>query len=342
MNINREELEIAIEAAAVNRENLLIVGMPGNGKTQITKQVVQQITDYQDLWHPAISNPTDFQGFPTIAEGIARFVPFSHLKALVDYQGDEPYVVIIDDLIQASTAVKAALMQVIEERRIGEHIISPNAVFIMLSNDVTHKAGGTGMIEPLKSRATIYHFALTPDEWVQWAHKQHLRSTVPSYIRFRPEALNNFTPSTNFNQSPNPRTWEKLSHRLDALDNLNATTNLRIATAEGLIGSYGAEYIAFETMAAKLPDPKEVLRDPTIFSHDDNDPSITYALTGAVASLATVKNFKQVIKFSKTIPESFGINLISDAISTCPDIVQTQAFGDWSLENADLYGDLMD
>ena len=56
--INREQLINAVKMALLAKENIMIVGPPGCGKTEITEQVTRAITPHVYVGTPAVEDPT--------------------------------------------------------------------------------------------------------------------------------------------------------------------------------------------------------------------------------------------------------------------------------------------
>lgn len=95
-----------LKTAITSKLNVLIVSPPGCGKTAITNQVSASLGVDLVSMFPAISDPTDFKGFPFIVSGKATFMPFGDLQTLRDAKS--PTVCFLDDLGQASISVQAA------------------------------------------------------------------------------------------------------------------------------------------------------------------------------------------------------------------------------------------
>jgi midasin (ATPase involved in ribosome maturation) len=78
-------LQEALVRAFESRQNILITGAPGIGKSDIVNQSVTQAGGDLILSHPVCSDPTDFKGYPFPVENShADFLPFSDLLKLMD------------------------------------------------------------------------------------------------------------------------------------------------------------------------------------------------------------------------------------------------------------------
>src|SRR3990167_9648187 len=164
-----KDLTTLLEAAIRERLNVLIVGAPGLGKTQIEAQAAKQAKALNFVFHPSISDPTDAKGMPwltTNGDGKAQadFVPFGELQGVLDAIAEKlPCAVFLDDLGQATPATQASYMSLMDRLR-GECAV------IAATNRRVDRAGVSGLLEPVKSRFhTIVNFEANLEDWVTWA-----------------------------------------------------------------------------------------------------------------------------------------------------------------------------
>src|SRR3990167_4302860 len=160
-----EILTLAIK----NKLQILLVGKPAIGKTAIILEVCKNLDADLVMMHPAISDPTDFKGLPAKAkdETHAEFLAFGETWKLINAK--KLTVCFVDDLGQSSESVQKALMQLLHGRKLNGHTLSEHVVFIGATNDTMHKAGVTGLIEPVKSRwDSIIHLEANAEDWTEW------------------------------------------------------------------------------------------------------------------------------------------------------------------------------
>ena len=89
-----KDLTATIKTAIEINENLLIVGAPGIGKTDI---VLQACNGYDSLvLHPVVHDPVNYVGFPSLKDGKADFIPFGFLRKMIETE--KKLIIIFDDL----------------------------------------------------------------------------------------------------------------------------------------------------------------------------------------------------------------------------------------------------
>lgn len=337
-----------IKMAVLADEPIMITGKPGIGKSAIVTDLTTTEGWNIQIWHAVTMDPTDPKGMPCIItdpdSGIqsAVFLPFDMLEQLLNYPDDAPVplIVFLDDLGQAAKMVQAALMQLLLAREINGKRISKQIRFIAATNRKEDKAGVQGILEPVKSRfACIIELQPTVDEWVDWARRKNLYPTIPSFIRFKPTALNDFSASADMTQSPCQRTWHKLSNLLYQFDDLGIEDMaFRTSIVQGAIGAaYTPVFTGFEAVSSNLPDFEELLKHPEDFEPQRDKLDVLYAIIGGLAHRCTTKNIMQITKIAEKLPKEFSAYLMNDCLSSCPDIEESEDFTDWCIDNSDIF-----
>src|SRR3990167_4407821 len=295
------KLQSILTDAIKNREQLLIVGPPGCGKTDIIKQVCVDLDADMIVSHPAVSDPTDYKGLPTKStDGThAQFLPFGEAHRAIN--AEKLTVWFVDDLGQASESVQKALMQLLLGRRLNGHRISDNVIFAGATNDAGQKAGVTGLLEPVKSRwDSIIHLEVNLDDWCEWAIKNGMPVELIAFLRTRPELLSKFEPTRELVNSPSPRTWSSVGRRVAR----------GVSDFELLSGAVGkgcaTEFLAFFEMAQDAPSLDAILEDPS-GSLLPEKPAMKYLVATGLAQRATKQNISRVYTYLDRMPQPFRV-----------------------------------
>ena len=321
--------------------NTLWVGMPGIGKTALVKQVAKELNYDIVIFHPVISDPTDFKGIPwcfTDKNGKqqAVFIPFDQLEQLIN--ATRPTVCFLDDLGQAPEAVQAAAMQLLHGGTLNGKKISAHVRFIAATNRKQDRAGVAGILEPVKSR---FHgiWELVPELNSFIAHMISIGTSpiLVAFMRSRPTWLvggdDGWKPLADIANQPCPRTIEHLSDVVA----LGLDKHVRPSAYSGAVGQgMTNEFFAFEQLALRLPDIDVILNNPLGAPEMPNQET-AYACIGALHSRMDRSNIQNIYTyiqrcFSKEMQAVFHY----DVESYQPKLMKSQAHVEWSRQNGDV------
>jgi len=323
-----KELTEVLKKFCEKRKPILLTGSPGIGKTEIVQAAANALGYELILSHPVVGDPTDYKGYPFFnpETNEASFVPFKELNRLITTK--KPIIFFLDDLGQAPLTVQAAAMQLILGRQVNGHQVSNDVIFIAATNRREDKAGVQRLIEPLKSRFTsIIELDTDQDQWVRWAIDNEIDERVISFIRWKPDLLNDFEPTNDLRNTPSPRTNFNVSEILKMQLPFDITDEL----VSGAIGDgYRLEFMAFLKIWTELPNVKSIFLNPDTAEVPEDQPSVMYALTGAVAAQASKTNMESICTYSERIPPEFSVKMIMQCIEHDSDVQQTKAFIRWS------------
>lgn len=316
-------IEILTDAIQ-NMEQLLIVGSPGIGKTDIIKLVCQKLDADLIVSHPAVSDPTDYKGMPCKSTDgkHAEFLPFGETWRAIN--ADKLTVWFVDDLGQASESVQKALMQLLLGRRLNGHKISEKIVFVAATNDIGQKAGVSGLLEPVKSRFdSIVFLEPSIDDWSLWAYENKIPAELIAFLRSRPDLLSDFQPTKALVNSPSPRTWANIGKRL-------ARNIIDFDLYAGAVGKGSAtEFLAFLELAKDAPSIDAILLNPETEKLPEK-PALKYLVACGLATRATKENFNRVFKYLERMEQPFRVLSLKDAVEKNKELAKTETFVYWS------------
>lgn len=325
-----------------DRKNLCLTGMPGIGKTALMKAIADELGYDLILFHPVVSDPTDFKGLPwmfTDADGKQRavFVPFNQLNALINAK--RPTICGLDDFGQAPDAVQASCMQLLHGGELCGKKISEHVRFMACTNRKQDRAGVSGFLEPVKSR---FHgiFELVPEleAWITYATTVGVSPMLVAFMRHRPLWLtggeDGWAPVSDIVNQACPRTIEHLSDVV----NMGFDKTTRPTVYAGAVGKGMAnEYYAFEQLVVRMPDLDVVCDNPN-GAEVPNNPEIMYAMIGALHSRMTRQNISNIYTymgraFSKELQAVFHF----DVEKFNPSLIKTAAYIKFAADNGDLF-----
>jgi hypothetical protein len=275
-----------------------VVGASGIGKSDIVASAAWDAGVHPSnflILHPVTSDPTDYKGLPVMTINGAEFSAYGDLRRMMG--ATELLVVFLDDLGQASTAVQAALMQLVLARQCNGQRISDHVVFVAATNRREDRAGVTGMLDTLKKRFLM--LLLVPDlgEWQTWAAGNGVSPKVIAYLSLKPEYFHVDEPTPDMSVNPYPRGWHRVSnqlvldHPLDVLPQVFA----------GCVGrEAGAGFAGFLRVFDNLVMPEVVFANPDT-APIPSEPSALWALCSALAYRVTPQTVGACCRYLKRL-----------------------------------------
>ena len=337
---------VSLERALKGGRNILLVSVPGSGKTSVTKAVAKNLGWNLVISTPAMDDPTDAKGlgFPSKDGTYAKFLPFGILHQLLN--ATEPTVWFIDDLGQANEAVQKAYMPWLLERRSGEHIL-PNCVRIVAAtNGRQHKAGVSGILEPVKSRFhKIVHIKSDYSVWRDdFAVLHGVNPLVIAYLDWScsrsSNTINKFVASNDLTNTPTERTWTNASDLInDYLEDfpeagdeeLYDPTSILYKDVCGAIGSDEAgKFWSFLKLRKDLKEPMSSILENPHGAYIPKGLEAQFLVTNSLVSAANDSNFENIYQYAirlyEQIPPELSVALLNDILVSKPKLQDTNTF----------------
>ncbi|HUN32592.1 MAG TPA: MoxR family ATPase [Trebonia sp.] len=298
-NPTTEALGIAVAA----RVPVLLWGAPGTGKTSAIRAMAQAMGLPCETVIASIREPSDFAGLPVISGNSVHFAPPLWATRLAEAGTG---LLFLDELTTAPPAVQAALLRVVLERTVGDLALPEDVAVVAAANPPEQAADGWDLSAPLANR--LCHLAwettpksiadglaggwvapsvpLLPDGWE--VGEQASRGIVAAFLQVRPALA--IAPPVNSADAgrgwPSPRTWEMTARLLTAADCAGASGEARFVLVRGAVGDgAGTEFLAWLT-EMDLPDPEEVLAEPSKFQLPERGDRAYAALASIAAAVA--------------------------------------------------------
>jgi hypothetical protein len=324
------ELLKTLKTALQNAWPILVQSSPGMGKSDLGNEAVRQLAYDLITVHPVVEEPTDAKGLPAIVNGVADFLPYGNLRAMME--ATRPLVVFLDDLGQAPQSVQAAYMQLLLAREINGKKISEHVRFVAATNRRADNAGVSGLITPLLSRfrATLeLHCDAT--DWQKWALQNGMPLELVAFIGFKPDRLSTFDPKQARDMKPFacPRTLAFLGQWLNAgIDDME--------TVCGCVGeTFAVEFMGFRQIYKEVAGlPAKVVLNPQT-TEIPAKPDILFALSAALSYNASAKNIDAIGIYTERIPSEMRTFFWKSATARKPELCESNAFINWTVRNPD-------
>ena len=301
---------------------LLLWSEPGKAKTAMVKMLAQMVGARVKILPPGQMGEGMFGVIPmpvTGADGhtVITYPPANWLGDFVASDGiPVTGLAFIDETNTSPPALMAAVMGLILDRRLGDHLLPKSVRVFGAANPTSHSAGGWDLPPPMANRlGHITWPTPTPDEWSDWllggadgyhgdvidAKVEEKRvlaewpeafakaaGAVASFIRRKPNILHKMPEDGDPQQSrawPSPRSWE-MATRAWASATVNGLSEVEAdELLMAFVGQAAAVEFAAWLRALDLPDPAQVLDGKVAWEHDATRLDRTHVVFASCTSL---------------------------------------------------------
>lgn len=242
---------------------MFLWGPPGIGKSDVIKQIGEEIGAYVIDVRLSLWEPTDIKGIPffNATSGKMEWAPPAELPSQEFADTQDQIILFLDEMNSAAPAVQAAAYQLILNRRVGTYTLPDNVRIVAAGNRESDKGVTYRMPAPLSNRFVHLEMKVDFDDWAAWAvdgspeNRQH--KDVVGFLTFSKKDLYDFDPKSGTRAFATPRSWAFVSELLDDTDVDSDTLMTLVAGAigEGL----GVKFMAHRKVASKMPNPTDVL-----------------------------------------------------------------------------------
>ncbi|MEM9238609.1 MAG: MoxR family ATPase [Pseudomonadota bacterium] len=244
-----ETLEAGWQAQSAGHltSSWMLHGRPGVGKTQLVTELAQRIGGRLFDIRLTTIEPQDLRGLPYYDHDTKKTVWYRP-EDLPDDPG-QPSVLFLDELTAASPNLQPTVYGLLQERRVGRHVLPASVFIVAAGNTVDDGAIAYQMGTALSDR--LIHLQVNADakDWLErYAVDRGLSPMVTAFLRARPDLLDTTEQALRRGEmiACTPRSWERVS------DIVTAVTDkaLRHTMICGTVGN--APAAEFAQVAAEL------------------------------------------------------------------------------------------
>jgi len=319
------QIRAALPKLIAKRRPVFIWGPPGVGKSDVMRQVTEDMKiELRDV-RMSLLDPIDLKGFPmpNTAKKQMQWLPADFLPT----KGKG--VLFLDEMNSAPPSVQAAGYQLILNHKIGDYELPPGWTVMAAGNRAGDRSMTHAQPAALANRFVHLDYEVNVDDWNNWAMENNIHTDLRAFIRFRPNLLHKFEPETNPRAFPSPRSWAFVND----IYKDQISQDIEFELIKGTIGEGAAsEFIPFVRLIKDLPTVDQVLLDPD-GTKMPTSPAAQYALVTALDSKATVGNIARVMKYIERMPVEFQTVFIRSAVRRDEKLTGTKTYMDWGLKN---------
>lgn len=228
----------------------MLHGRPGVGKTEVVRTLASRIgAELIDIRLTTIE-PQDLRGLPYYDHDRKQTVWYRP-EDLPD-DPDHPSILFLDELTAASPYLQPTVYGLLQERRVGRHLLPDSTFVVAAGNTVDDGAIAYEMGTALSDRLIHLQVQATAQDWLErYAVDRSIHPAVTAFLRARPDLLDTTEESLRRGDiiACTPRSWERVSQIVGAVEN----RAMRDAMIAGTVGSAaGAEFMAVADEIAAL------------------------------------------------------------------------------------------
>ena len=268
----------SIRRAFKAQRPIFLWGPPGIGKSDIVKQLGDELDAHVIDIRLSLWEPTDIKGIPFFDANSGKMAWAPPIE-LPDAEVAKKYkniILFMDEMNSAAPAVQAAAYQLVLNRRVGTYRLPDNVLIVAAGNREADKGVTYRMPAPLANRFVHMEMAVDWDDYFGWAVDNKIHKDVVGFLTFSKKDLYDFDPRSGSKAFATPRSWSFVSELLfdDEEDESTLTDLVSGAIGEGL----AIKFMAHRKVASKMPNPTDILAGK-VKKMDTKEISAMYSLT---------------------------------------------------------------
>ncbi len=299
-------------------------GLPGIGKSQVIAQIARDMGYKLVDIRLSMFDPVDLRGLPAIIDGMTQW-----LRPQIWPSTDEPTILFFDEMDRAALSVSNAALQIVLDRRIGEHALPASTRILAAGNGATDKRGTNKLSGAHANRFT--HLFIQPDHEVtaDYFDAMGFDPVGSAFLRHLGESMLCTEARDNNPGFASPRAWET------ALDFVDCPPAQRQRLICGTVGEdAGLKFVAFIDTFRSLPPLDAILRDPN-GAPLVTQPGQMWAVSSALARRANFANFGNAMAYCERLAVEFKNMMVSQAVKREPALKETPAYVQWAVSNGE-------
>ncbi len=230
----------------VHRIPFYLEGMPGIGKTDIVRQVAEELgigfVSYSITHHTRNS----LLGLPVISDlECGKYTEYTMSEIIAEpmamvQKGQKEGILLLDEFNCASETIMPAMLAFLQTRNIGKYRLPDGWCIVLCGNPPAYNKSARKLDAVILDRVRKMSIEYSVDDFLKYAKERGLHPRITAYLELYKENIyRNLTYGTQ-TQIVTCRGWENLSHALQAYEMLGQEV-----TAELIYQYIKSEEIAY-------------------------------------------------------------------------------------------------
>lgn len=318
--------------------SVLARGPHGIGKSQIYKQISENLG--LPLIDRRLSQMTegDIIGLPELADGVTRFCPVDWVLQACR----EPVVLLLDEINRATPEVMQCAFQLVLDRELNGNVLHPETrVYCAVNASADYQVNE--MDPALLDRFWVTDLDPDKQDWIEWAtNVGDIDPVIIEFINQNPAHLRHTGQTEPGKVYPTPRSYERLDKSLKFAE-ISPSNSAGTSTPDGFyaccLGFVGIEaaialqdfvknyefQIVAEDVIDNFKDRKKVI---DTLSNDKLNSLVAKIITHCGENDWTVKQCKNISTFAKSKSDEMLVSLWNGVMETgkVPNITKLHKF----------------
>ena len=288
-----------------------LVGDPGIGKTAIVEQAAEELDIECRTVILAQYDSGELGGMPYLDENNGNK---QYSRARPDWLPTEGKgLLFLDEISQAPMANLNIAAQLVNEHRVGEHILGEGWTVVVANNRMSNRAGTNQIPTHLRDRLMPIEVDASLDDAINYFNTVQANPKLTSFLRVFPQRLAEFDVARD--ACPSPRSWLRVNTLLGMQEKGSMTNSALNHCITSTVGAGAAnDFVTHLELHEKMIDPADVIANPEGADLPE-DVNVSYILCAALASRANESNIGKILKYSDRLKYQDQIAfLVKDAL----------------------------
>ena len=339
--VNAVELQEALIEDLKAGLTPMVASSPGMGKSDIIRAIASKFNLKVIDFRVSQCEPVDMQGYPgVVSNGNNQLRMTFHIPEYFPIEGDpipegyDGWLLFLDEFNSGNKQTEAAAYKLILDREVYKHKLHDRCLIAAAGNLTTDRAIVNTQSTATTSRLNHYRMRVDHKVWIDWANEHDIDHRIISLIKFKPEILHKFDPSTNELTFPCPRTWEFASKVIKNKATVNHITKVRLA---GTVGEGAAvELATYSEIYQNLPTIEQIIANPKSGWKVPKEPSEQFAVTTMLSHNSTPDNIDKMMIAINRLPTEMQLVTLKDIYKRTPALKGHPTIQDWTADNSSV------